>query len=377
MSAATATSTARAYQSSGMEQQWFIEMMEEIKINAAGNHSFFRPISKYARILDPSTRVQTTETLPRPNIRLQPDPRKAARRSWRDNVRHKQVFQFPALAAGIYPVLDLKQWGNIDGVSDENAGVLRNEHRNVVWRELVSTWVVPTVQAQREFELCLRWFPVPVRILHNVPYGKVKVTRSWHNEKLTKEQQVELLGSLQSEMKRAVTHFFYKRVKADRYWICAGRKTTITEQIYNLIRLDARMWKGGKRQTPFYYGKGVEGFRRAVLRYTYKACLGWSDSIEAGRDEFDFKAQLESEGYAVKEMSPVQTLAEMQRRSIEANPDLAESHAEKGKERPSKKQRPVKMRIERAAPCILSRVSHRIPSNTIYVRLSQSSIRYV
>jgi hypothetical protein len=133
MMTATATNTAR--------EQWFTNLVATFQIYAAGNRRFFRlqslpihylgkrtavldvyehsttgerfppsqhthAVAKYAGILDPSTRVQTPEPLPRPNVRLEPDPRKAARRSMLDNVRCRMDFQFPTLNVDEYVVVN-------------------------------------------------------------------------------------------------------------------------------------------------------------------------------------------------------------------------------------------------------------------------------
>jgi hypothetical protein len=84
---------------------------------------------------------------------------------------------------------------------------------------------------------------------------------------------------------------------------------------------DSRQFAGGERLLPFRYVNGVDGFQNSVLGYTRSVCKRWPDLIDAHRDEWNFRKELEKEGYPVEEMSPYEVLYEMRRRLIEENPE--------------------------------------------------------
>ena len=303
-------------------------------------------VAKYSGIIDPYTIERTPEPLPHPYIR-----KPWARRSLRDSLSaNGSDFQFPVLMAGVYPTLDLKQWGDTDcviGVEKDEYGHERDtlvvERRPVIWRKLLSTYTLPSVQLQRERELCLCWFPVFIR---DVPKGKLcklRAVRSWHNEKLTKEQQVTMLVRLQDEMLAAIRLRLKeeKSLKADRYWIHYRILAEATEGIWQAIVRDSRTFAGGKRLLPFRYVNGVDGFHNSVLGYTRSVCKRWPDLIDAQQDEWNFRKELGKEGFAVEEMSPHEVLYEMRRRIIEANPE----HADAEVKRKSTRQAPKKTLI--------------------------------
>ncbi len=309
MTRTTVACAQQVYQRSGIEQEWFTTLMQLFQTHAAGNRRFFRPslatarpvsrrtqaldpniritnvedlfshplvhggqivlhrdpfrkqkysqerhneiVAKYSGIIDPSTTERAPEPLPYPYI-----GKTNAHRSLRDSLNSKgAAFQFPGLMAGTYPVLDLKQWGDIDAVigaeEDDNGyenDTVVNERRPVIWRELVSTYTVPSCAP-------LQWCPfTPVRKVPKGTLQKLKVTRSWHNEILTKEQQVTLLARLQDKMleeikKRLKTE---KRLKADRYWIHYRILAKATEGIWEVIVRKGTQWVGGRRLVPFH-----------------------------------------------------------------------------------------------------------------------------
>lgn len=304
-------------------------------------------VAKYTGIIDPSTIERRPEPSPWPYIR-----KTRARRSLRDSLSSIGfAFQFPALMMRAYPTLDLKQWGDIDcviGVEKDEYGYERDtivvERKPVIWRKLLSTYALTSVQSQRERELCLCWFPVPIRELPKGKPFKLKVARSWHNETLTKEQQVTLLLRLQDEMLAAIRIRLKeeKSLKADRYWIHYRILAAATEGIWQAIVRDSRMFAGGKRLLPFRYVNGIDGFQNSVLAYTRSVCKRWPDLIDAQRDEWNFRKELDKEGYAVEEMSPHEILYEMNRRIIEANPKHADADEVKRK---STRQAPAKTLI--------------------------------
>jgi hypothetical protein len=111
MGTAAATSTKQVYQRSGIKQRWFIKMMRQMQINAAGNRRFFRPNSV-------QTQTSVQEFFPsHPNIRVHDlaDWRSlvyglpAMTAKVREDVRHKGIRKdlFPSLhAESGYTVFD-------------------------------------------------------------------------------------------------------------------------------------------------------------------------------------------------------------------------------------------------------------------------------
>jgi hypothetical protein len=403
---ATAARARKLYQRDGIKQRWFTTLMRRFQVYAAGNRRFFRlatarPLScrtqaldhnvrittveerfpytladggqiilhrdpfrkqkyskerhgeivaKYEGIIDPSTTERSPESIPYPYIR-----KTDAHRSLRDSLNSKgAVCQFPVLTAGVYPVLDLKQWGDtaaVIGVENDDHGcendTVIDERRPVIWRELLSTYKVPSCAP-------LQWCPfTPIRKVPKGTLQKLKVTRSWHNETLTKDQQVTLLAKLQEKMLEAikVTLKEEKSLKADLYWIEQRMLAKATEGIWEAIIRKGTQWVGGKRLVPFRYVNGVDGFENSVLGYTRAACAGWPDLIDAQRDEWNFKKELQKEGYELEEMNPDEVLYEMRRRIIEANPANATSGERERivKQQGVRKSRAIKMKIKQTS----------------------------